>query len=281
MIHPKEKDDAVSPVIALMLILAILATCMAVYTTTYVPGLKQQDEITHSGEVKFAFMRFASDIDNTIAQGKPAVYTEVLELGGGDVPLSPSKSSGTVEITEKPVAKLTIGESVMFINTAEISYIPSFTSWEPQGYLYRNGVVWITKDEKITPASLQKYRISDGIEDETAVLKGWFSQITTSQDESGNGLGGLLGSIIGGGTSSKTSVIIPQMKTGTSAAVTGSGIAKLKLQAETETKTYTETVTLTLLNGEGDDDDEIIWSKSGTMLNSVEITWLNIEVSVE
>ena len=48
----REKDDAVSPVIALMLILAILATCMAVYTTTYVPGLKQQDEITHTGEVR-------------------------------------------------------------------------------------------------------------------------------------------------------------------------------------------------------------------------------------
>ncbi|MBR5450047.1 MAG: hypothetical protein IKV78_01910, partial [Methanocorpusculum sp.] len=130
----REKDDAVSPVIALMLILAILATCMAVYTTTYVPGLKQQDEITHSGEVKLAFERFASDIDNVIAQGKPAVYTEVLELGGGDVPLSPTKSSGTVEINTSKIGTYKINSgSEQDLNGIEISYLPSFTAWEKQG----------------------------------------------------------------------------------------------------------------------------------------------------
>ncbi|MFA5453396.1 MAG: hypothetical protein WC248_07465, partial [Candidatus Methanomethylophilaceae archaeon] len=60
----KNPDEAVSTVIALMLILAIISTCIAVYTTTYVPGLKQQSEIVHSEDVKYAFERFASDIDN-------------------------------------------------------------------------------------------------------------------------------------------------------------------------------------------------------------------------
>ena len=110
-----KKDDAVSPVIALMLILAILATCMAVYTTTYVPGLKQQDEITHSGEVKLAFMRLAADIDTIIEQEKPAVYTEVLELGGGDVPLSPTKSSGTIEIEEIKIGTYQIVDSDEYV----------------------------------------------------------------------------------------------------------------------------------------------------------------------
>ena len=170
----REKDDAVSPVIALMLILAILATCMAVYTTTYVPGLKQQDEITHSGEVKLAFERFASDIDNVIALGKPAVYTEVLELGGGDVPLSPTKSSGTVEINTTVIGNYTIGSETKNLNVIEISYLPSFTAWEKQGYLYKNGVVWITKDEKKTPAMLTLYTVEDGKNREKEVLKKWY-----------------------------------------------------------------------------------------------------------
>ena len=170
----REKDDAVSPVIALMLILAILATCLAVYTTTYVPGLKQQDEITHSGEVKLAFERFASDIDNLIALGKPAVYTEVLELGGGDVPLSPTKSSGTIEINTTVIGNYTVGSETKDLNGIEISYLPSFTAWEKQGYLYKNGVVWITKDEKKTPAMLTLYTVEDGKNREKEVLKKWY-----------------------------------------------------------------------------------------------------------
>ena len=171
----REKDDAVSPVIALMLILAILATCMAVYTTTYVPGLKQQDEITHSGEVKLAFERFASDIDNVIALGKPAVYTEVLELGGGDVPLSPTKSSGTVEINTSKIGTYQINSgSEQDLNGIEISYLPSFTAWEKQGYLYKNGVVWITKDEKITPAQLTRYTIKHGTDAQNETLAKWY-----------------------------------------------------------------------------------------------------------
>lgn len=170
----REKDDAVSPVIALMLILAILATCMAVYTTTYVPGLKQQDEITHSGEVKLAFERFASDIDNLIALGKPAVYTEVLELGGGDVPLSPTKSSGTIEINTTVIGNYTVGSETKDLNGIEISYTPSFTAWEKQGYLYKNGVVWITKDEKKTPAQLTLYTVSDGKDREKEILAKWY-----------------------------------------------------------------------------------------------------------
>ena len=177
-----KKDDAVSPVIALMLILAILATCMAVYTTTYVPGLKQQDEITHSGEVKLAFERFASDIDNVIALGKPAVYTEVLELGGGDVPLSPTKSSGTVEINTSNIGKYqTNSGSEQDLNGIEISYLPSFTAWEKQGYLYKKGVVWITKDEKKTPAMLTLYTFEDGGNREKEILAKWYPVPPTSE----------------------------------------------------------------------------------------------------
>ena len=240
----REKDDAVSPVIALMLILAILATCMAVYTTTYVPGLKQQDEITHTGEVKLAFMRFASDIDNVIAQGKPAVYTEVLELGGGDVPLSPTKSSGTIEINQSVVGNYTIGTGTPIdLYSIEISYQPSFTAWEKQGYLYQNGVVWITKEEKKTPAQLTLYTVSDGEDREKDVLQKWYP------------------------VPSADTVIIPQFTVDENKTeITGTSTAKLRLNA-TLSDLVTGPVSITLSDG-----------SSQTYSN---IRWLNIEVSVE
>ena len=238
----REKDDAVSPVIALMLILAILATCMAVYTTTYVPGLKQQDEITHSGEVKLAFERFASDIDNVIAQGKPAVYTEVLELGGGDVPLSPTKSSGTVEINTTVIGKYKIDSEEKDLTGIEISYLPSFTAWEKQGYLYKNGVVWITKDEKKTPAMLTLYTFEDGKNREKEVLQKWYHASPTE------------------------GIVIPNFSVVEGKSeITGTSAVKLRLNATLGDKMDNVKVTL---NG----DTEIIYANARL---------LNIEVSVE
>ena len=238
----REKDDAVSPVIALMLILAILATCLAVYTTTYVPGLKQQDEITHSGEVKLAFERFASDIDNLIALGKPAVYTEVLELGGGDVPLSPTKSSGTIEINTTVIGNYTVGSETKDLNGIEISYTPSFTAWEKQGYLYKNGVVWITKDEKKTPAQLTLYEVKDGEDRENEILAKWYPESPSGSE----------------------TVIIPNFSVvEKKSEITGTSTVKLRLNA-----TLGEPITSVTLTG----DTEKIYTNARL---------LNIEVSVE
>ena len=247
----REKDDAVSPVIALMLILAILATCMAVYTTTYVPGLKQQDEITHSGEVKLAFERFASDIDNLIALGKPAVYTEVLELGGGDVPLSPTKSSGTIEIEEIKIGTYQIGtETPLDLDGVQITYTPSFTAWEKQGYLYKNGVVWITKDEKRTPSALKWYTVDDGLKQENKTIETWYSP-----------------------TVSDSVLIIPQFFIGDNSEITGSANVKLRVNA-----------TITDQNLDPTSTDVKLTTANGTVIthNDInEIRWLNIEVTVE
>ncbi len=247
----REKDDAVSPVIALMLILAILATCLAVYTTTYVPGLKQQDEITHSGEVKLAFERFASDIDNLIALGKPAVYTEVLELGGGDVLLSPTKSSGTVEIEEIKIGTYQIGtETPNDLDGVRITYTPSFTAWEKQGYLYKNGVVWIVKDEKKTPAALKWYTVEDGLKQENKTIETWYSPVV-----------------------SDSVLIIPQFFVGDNSEITGTANVKLRVNT-----------TITDQNLHPSSTSVKITTSNDTVITHNDINkirWLNIEVSVE
>lgn len=157
-----DHDEAVSTVIAVMLVLAILATWMAIYSATYVPGLKQQSEIMHSEGVQYAFQRFSSDVDNLYSLGKPAQFSEPVMLGGGDVLLSPGKSSGTLELQKTEIAMLQIGDTPIPIYTTNFTYTPSYSFWELQGYQYNKGVVWITKDRKTTPASLSPYTTSTG-----------------------------------------------------------------------------------------------------------------------
>lgn len=147
-----DSDEAVSTVIALMLVLAILATCIAIYSATYVPGLKQQSEILHSGEVQYAFLRLSPDVENLYSFGRSAQFSEPVPLGGGDILLSPVKLSRTIELMENRIGRLSIvNNNVSFsvpINTTNITYTPSYSSWELQGYSYQNDVVWITKGTK-------------------------------------------------------------------------------------------------------------------------------------
>ncbi|MBR5815200.1 MAG: hypothetical protein IKY77_03265, partial [Methanocorpusculaceae archaeon] len=74
-----------------------------------------------------------------------------------------------------------IGSETKNLYGIEISYLPSFTAWEKQGYLYKNGVVWITKDEKITPAQLTLYEVKDGEDREKEILAKWYPASPTSE----------------------------------------------------------------------------------------------------
>ena len=56
------KDDGVAPVIAVMLILAVAVTFLAVFNGIYIPSLKQSAEIDHIQNVEAAFLKFSSDI---------------------------------------------------------------------------------------------------------------------------------------------------------------------------------------------------------------------------
>ena len=213
----KTNEDAVSTVIAMMLILVILSTCIAVYTTTYVPGLKQQSEIIHSEDVNLVFDRFASDVDNMYSLGKPAQFSEKFALGGGNVLLSTAKSSGTVEAENAVIGTLKIpGLSEYEITQVNLTYTPSFTSWEKQGYAYENGVVWITKDTKRTPASQTLFTIENGISREESIVKDRLSgkYITVTTDENNN-----------------ATVTIPKMSITEKDSITGSGNANILMNA--------------------------------------------------
>lgn len=269
----KTADEAVSTVIAMMLILAIISTCVAVYTTSYVPGLKQQDEIIHSEDVQLVFDRFASDVENVYSMGKPAQFVEVFSLGGGSVLLSPAKSSGTVEINNVVIGKLKIpGKPDCEITQANLTYTPSLTSWEKQGYVYENGMVWISKGTKRTPSSQTLFTIDDGIIRENSIIKDRLSgkYITvTKVDEN------------------TTTITIPKMTRTKKNSMTGSGNAKLQINASIES-VIMDTPVIQLNAGQCIEIFDMTgvsmfkYPSSSSPINiNLTVQWLNITVSVE
>lgn len=229
-----DTDEAVSTVIALMLVLAILATCIAIYSATYVPGLKQQSEILHSGEVQYAFLRLSSDVDNIYSLGKSGQFSEPVPLGGGDILLSPVKSSGTIELEKNQIGTLSvINDSRTFpllINTTNITYTPSYSSWELQGYSYRSGVVWITKGAKETPADISLYTVREGLVQENNTRNQWLEKAKT---------------VISEGNGNYTMQIISMTPVDGKNFVTGTGTAKIRLNATETTEYYENVISIT------------------------------------
>ena len=139
-----KKDDGVSNVVAMMLLLSVLVICIAVLSSSYLPDLKENAEAMHSEEVKEAFLRFGADVDELFTTAQGGVYSQVFSLGGGDILLSPSKSGGTVEIQTVDIG--TVDGYSNTLTSVNVTYTPLLPYWEKQGYMYENGVLWVTKN---------------------------------------------------------------------------------------------------------------------------------------
>jgi hypothetical protein len=150
-------DKGLAPVIAVMLILAIGVTVYSVYTSTYLPGLKQQAEVEHLKEVETGVLRFSTDIDNAIATSKNMItngkydqsieYSETIPLGGGDIMINPMQSGGAFRIQENstPLIKIISGTSSYQIDPINYSYTPTNNFWMDQGYFWAQGNVTINQ----------------------------------------------------------------------------------------------------------------------------------------
>jgi len=265
-----KKDEAVSAVVAMMLILAILCTVFAIYTTTYLPGLKQQDEILHSSDVEASFMRVSSDIDNLISFGLERGFTETVVLGGGDILLSPVKSAGALEVKNVTGSySIDLNDNIIRVPEMVLNFTPQYTSWEKQGYLYRNGLVWIFKgSDKMTPAVLNLYSIADGQNYEREFLK---KMIGSSAIRS---VKGPLGTYV-------SALVIPKISAGNKKYVSGSGPAKITMKASYDFSDSISSMTIpagTPVRLKNIDGSVVL---EGTYAEPVTPIWLNIEVNVE
>ena len=166
-----KKDDGVSNVVAMMLLLSVLVICIAVLSSSYLPDLKENAEAMHSEEVKEAFLRFGADVDELFTTAQGGVYSQVFSLGGGDILLSPSKSGGTVEIQTVDIGTVS-GYQITSVN---VTYTPLLPYWEKQGYMYENGVLWVTKNGVEIPVQSGLNTANAGNTREEETKEDWIS----------------------------------------------------------------------------------------------------------
>ena len=155
-------DDAVSSVVALMLLLAVIATFLSLYATTYVPGLKEQSEIDRTNTVKEAFVGFSSDIERIVYKKAGGVsYGYSVPLGAGDVLMSPEKSSGMLAVRNLGNFTDIYVDSDLVANCSmvNVTFEPSYSFWEEQGYVWQYGYINVTKGVRTTP--LEAYTMDD------------------------------------------------------------------------------------------------------------------------
>ena len=144
-------DDAVAPVVAAMLLLAVLVTFFSVWNAVYLPALKQQAEMEQDQMIKAAFGRFSSAIETAIAQKGDLTLSEPLPLGGGAVIFSPVMSAGTIRVNEEPKQLYTVTVTESGIDheysgrLVNFSYQPVNDFWLDQGYVWHYGYVNVTR----------------------------------------------------------------------------------------------------------------------------------------
>ncbi|MFH0967296.1 MAG: hypothetical protein V1862_06395 [Methanobacteriota archaeon] len=153
------KEDAVSPVIAFMLLLMIVVSFISVLNAYYIPSLKEQAEIQHLHSVEESFSKLSSDVLQILTFRQNITLKEPVELGGGDVLFSPLRSSGYLEVNtgvnEGSLSSLlvSVNSNQVFqsdVNRSRIIYRPVGNFWMNQGYEWEDGVLNISKGNRKT-----------------------------------------------------------------------------------------------------------------------------------
>ena len=171
-----ESDDAISPVVSMLLMLTVLVIAVSLASATYLPDLKENAEIIHSSEVKDAFLSFSADVNHQYTSGYVSASSNVFSLGGGDIILSPSKSSGTVKVETVSLGTVIIGTETFQINTVNVTYTPHQSIWNSPGYFYEKGVVWVTEDGVKIPALSSLNTKDEADTYSTSVTNSWISE---------------------------------------------------------------------------------------------------------
>jgi hypothetical protein len=151
------KDDAVAPVIAAMLLLAVLVTFFSAWNAVVIPSIKEQSEMMHLHGVEESFARFSSDIDAAASTKGGMQLSEPVPLGGGDGVFNSQKSGGTLRSLTEPSGYMDVGiTSSVLVDTAtfrlaNFSYRPVGNFWQDQGYDWSYGYINVTKNDLKTP----------------------------------------------------------------------------------------------------------------------------------
>lgn len=220
------KDNALTPVVVTMLILAVAVTLVSLWYSIYLPGLKQQAEVSHLGEVKEAFLRMDAEILNLIARRQNGTVVVNIPLGGGDTPFHSTRSGGYISVASEPDPLIVISGSDSNDNTVTVNlslvairYSPVGNYWIDQGFTWQRGYVNVTKGSLSTPLG--------------------YSDVNEAEMTEGGGFQVLAWSVFRQGNASEIEVI--SMEPGKRNATSGNDIAQVRIEGKNSRK-------LTILN---------------------------------
>lgn len=170
-------EDAVSPVVAAMLILAVVVTFFAAWNAYYVPAMKAQSEIDHISKVESGFSRFSGDLMSAISLRQDITLSETIPLGGGDFTFDPVKSGGELKVwSAAPDAYLqvnwtnrtgpeldspTVLSPDYHSSLVKFSYTPTNNFWQGQGYVWSFGNLFVNNAERNLIAPLNRASMDD------------------------------------------------------------------------------------------------------------------------
>ena len=146
-----KKDDGVSSIVAVMLVLTVLVIGVTVFMGTYLPDLKETSELQNSEEIRDVFVNYATTVEGIYTTQQNGYYSWTITLGAGDVLFSPSKSSGLFEGKQNTgtvdISYTENGENKhLDCHTLDLSYTPVLSFWSNLGYTYAKGTVTVTRD---------------------------------------------------------------------------------------------------------------------------------------
>ena len=163
-------EDAVSPVVAAMLVLAIAVTFFAAWNALFVPAMKAQSEITHIRDVESGFLKFSSDIETAASLKRDMRLSEPILLGGGDFTFDPVKSGGELKVWDALpegylqqdwTSQTGPGNPDRSFRLVKFSYTPVNNFWQDQGYGWMYGNVYVLNTERNLSTPLQFYNTTD------------------------------------------------------------------------------------------------------------------------
>ncbi len=159
-----KNDNAIAPVVAVMLILAVVVTLFSIYNATYLPGLKQSSEIQHLHEVEEGFLKFGSAIEEAASLKRNISLSQQIPFGGGDIVLNSLKSGGSLHVQRENEPYLTVYNNsleVYSLTLINFSYWTVNNFWVDQGYTWQYGYVNVTRDPESGGTWLQHVTMDD------------------------------------------------------------------------------------------------------------------------
>ncbi|MBN2735282.1 MAG: flagellin [Methanomicrobiaceae archaeon] len=266
-----KNDDGVAPVVAGLLILAVIVTIMSVYFNTYVPSLKEEAEIEHLSNVEKEFLSFSSDLENAVWQKSDGRLSRNFELGGGDIFLSSLKSGGILEVEEDSDLFGVINTTGTLYNSslAKFSYSSLSNFWQEQGYSWQYGYVNLTTGYgKTTPLQFADMNeVLDDIKNSSGLFSSLFDmeyryEPVFQKNESGyyTGTNYL--------NCSEVNFFVTGFNKGEKSYASGNGVAMLSLETAVNSVHFNETaINFTVYDDVSSGADITLWKNINSKLN--------------